>query len=69
MNHLSKRRLKKEIMAEALRIGRQNYPVRSFMLNRHTGEVGRLSLDCPYEDLSELKFLCDQLDGKVSHEQ
>jgi hypothetical protein len=61
---MSKRRIKKAILAEALRICRDHqFPVKSFAINVGTGKVGRLTLDHPHGFMTELAHLVAKLDG------
>ena len=61
---MSKRKIKKAILAEALRIHRANtFNVRSFDIDVTTGRIVFHRLAEPYEFMTNLIHLCGQLEG------
>ncbi len=64
---MSKRQLKKAVMAEALRLMRAEYGVRQFELiddGSKSGHIGYIWLSEPHAHLTHLKNLCDRLEGR-----
>jgi hypothetical protein len=59
---MNKRRLKKAILAEALRVCRdESFGVAEFLLDLRTGECVTTQLSHPHEWVQELTLLCNAL--------
>ena len=63
---MTKRKLKKAILAETLKLFREHpLPSRTFTIDLTTGNLVHIEAAAPYEFLTDLLNLCAQYDGRV----